>query len=297
MVPFLTHNRSLQVLKLSNNGLGPAGGEVLANALAESARLSKAAGKESNLRSVICGRNRLEDGSASAWADAFAAHGTLVEVRMPQNGIRMDGIIALAGGLAKCSRLQHLDLQDNTFTADGDDTGVRAWAGALKNWPKLSTLNLSDCVLAGDEDGPGAGEVPAIVTTLVTGSNPELKVLRLQNNNLTSNVSAVLAAGISKLAKLKTLELQWNDVEADEELENLAEVLKKRGGRHPLDEEEEEEEEEEKEEKEDEGEAQDERGIKADEKEIDTKGREAEPVPVDTSADDLADLLGQVKIN
>jgi Ran GTPase-activating protein 1 len=43
--------------------------------------------KWSSLHTVICGHNRLEDGSALAWAEAFAAHGTLVEVHLPQNGI------------------------------------------------------------------------------------------------------------------------------------------------------------------------------------------------------------------
>ena len=96
MVPFLTTNRSFQILKLNNNGLGPAGGEIIANALLKSAELSRAEGKPSNLRVVICGRNRLENGSAPAWAAAFAAHGGLEEVRMPQNGIRMRGYVVEA---------------------------------------------------------------------------------------------------------------------------------------------------------------------------------------------------------
>ncbi|KAJ7591571.1 hypothetical protein C8J56DRAFT_567580 [Mycena floridula] len=41
----------------------PASGKILGNAFAESARLGKAAGKPpSNLRLIIWGRNRLEDG-------------------------------------------------------------------------------------------------------------------------------------------------------------------------------------------------------------------------------------------
>lgn len=177
IVPFLTHNRSFQVLKLNNNGLGPAGGVVLANALLESAKLSRAEGKKSNLRTVICGRNRLEDGSAAAWAEAFAAHGTLVNVRMPQNGIRMNGITALARGLAKCANLQYIDFQDNTFTEDGAVTGLNAWTEALPSWFELQTLNLSDCVLSSE------GEIPVLISALAEGSNPKLHTLQLQNNN------------------------------------------------------------------------------------------------------------------
>ena len=208
MVPFLTQNRSFQVLKLNNNGLGPAGGEIIANALLKSAELSRAEGKPSNLRVVICGRNRLENGSAPAWAAAFAAHGGLEEVRMPQNGIRMSGITALANGLAKNAGLLHVDLQDNTFTEEGDLSGVAAWAAALKAWPALHTLNLSDCVLSGE------GEVPAVIEALVAGSNPKLHTLQLQNNNLEAarmsiaTVEQLADAIAGELATLRRLELQ-----------------------------------------------------------------------------------------
>ncbi|KAJ7079794.1 hypothetical protein B0H15DRAFT_858081 [Mycena belliarum] len=226
MVPFLTHNRTFQVLKLNNNGLGSAGGVVLANALLESARLSKAEGKRSSLRTVICGRNRLENDSAGAWAEAFAAHGTLQEVRMPQNGIRMEGVTALAAGLSQCPELRHIDLQDNTFTADGEVSGVEAWTEALKAWPELTTLNLSDCVLSGD------GEVPVIITALAGGSNPKLHTLQLQNNNLDTETFMTLASGVSKMSSLMLLELQWNDAEEDDEnLKTLALHMKRRGGK------------------------------------------------------------------
>ncbi|KAJ7288019.1 hypothetical protein C8J57DRAFT_1047801 [Mycena rebaudengoi] len=273
MVPFLTHNRTFQVLKLNNNGLGPAGGVVLANALLESARLSKAEGKKSSLRTVICGRNRLEDGSASSWADAFAAHGTLEEVRMPQNGIRMDGVAALAHGLAKCPRLQHVDLQDNTFTADGETAGVEAWTEALKSWPELTTLNLSDCVLSGD------GEVPLIVKALAAGSNPKLHTLQLQNNNFETETFLTLANGVSTMASLMLLELQWNDIELDDEnIKALALGLKRRGGKLLASDDDEEEEEEE----------------AANEPE-----ETSEPVTAEKAkeVDDLAELLSKVDIH
>ena len=288
MVPFLTQNRSFQILRLNNNGLGPAGGQVIANALLASAKLSKAEGKKSNLKTLICGRNRLENGSASEWAEAFAEHGSLVEVRMVQNGIRMDGITALARGLAKCPDIEYIDLQDNTFTVDGELTGVEAWAEALASWPSLHTLNLSDCVLSAE------GEVPEIINALCLGSNPKLHTLQLQNNNLETRAFAVLAGAASKgLQNLKTLELQWNDIEEDDEhLEKLSLTLKQRGGKlfaSDEDEEEEEEEEEKEEEKEERGEEEaEEKAIKVDETPIGKK----EP----DSADALADLFSKVAI-
>lgn len=285
IVPFLTNNRSFQVLKLNNNGLGPAGGVVLANALLESARLSKAEGKKSNLRVVICGRNRLEDGSAPAWAEAFAAHGTLEEIRMPQNGIRMDGITALARGLAKCPNLRHLDLQDNTFTSDGKLTGIAAWTEALSSWTELHTLNLSDCVLSAD------GEVPTVVAAIANGSNPRIHTLQLQNNNLDAASFELLATSVStSLASLMRLELQWNEVDDDDEhLENIALTLKTRGGKlYARDEEEEEEEEEEEKEEEKEAKEAKEEATEAKEK--------PEKILSDNTADDLANLLSKVSI-
>ncbi|EKM51605.1 uncharacterized protein PHACADRAFT_150139 [Phanerochaete carnosa HHB-10118-sp] len=235
MVPLLTTNRSFQILKLNNNGLGPAGGAVIADALLQSALLSKKEGTPSNLRTVICGRNRLEDGSASAWAKAFEAHGGLTEIRMPQNGIRMDGISALVQGISACKGLELLDLEDNTFGRLGSKT----MAGVLKRWPSLHTLNLSDCHLTKE------GDISPIVEILADGSNPNLHTLRLQNNNFETQTYQLLSGGIeSGLGMLKLLELQWNDIEEEDEgLEILSRVLKGRGGKLVVDDEEEEEEE------------------------------------------------------
>jgi Ran GTPase-activating protein 1 len=289
MVPFIVENRSFQIFKLNNNGLGPEGGKVIANALLESAKRSKAEGKPSNLRTVICGRNRLEDGSAPTWAEAFAAHGTLLEVRMPQNGIRQDGMSALAEGLSKNPGLKYLDLQDNTFTADGSVEGIELWAKAMPSWPDIETINFSDCVLSTE------GEVPAILTAIAGGSNPKLKSLLLQNNNLeTESFSALSDAIDGHLRSLKSLELQWNDIEEDDvHLEKLRRALKARGGKLFVSDEDEEEEEEA------EG-TDEEEGTKAK-----TEHVKPAPIPakddkktnsVDKAVDVLADRMGKVSL-
>ncbi|TFY83876.1 hypothetical protein EWM64_g131 [Hericium alpestre] len=276
MVPFLTKNRSFQVLKLNNNGLGPAGGSIIADALRRSAELSKEEGKQSNLRTVICGRNRLENGSAPTWAAAFAAHGNLVEVRMPQNGIRMEGITALARGLAKNANVEYIDLQDNAFA----QAGAKAFADALPSWPKLHTLNLSDCFLS------EGGEVPSTLKVLATGSNPLLRTLQLQNNNLEGNTAALLADVIgTHLKAVELLEFQWNEADEDDEgIQTVADSLKARGGQFILMDEEEEEVKEE-------GEIVEE--AKAEEAAEPTE----EPCEVDQATNALADLLGKVTID
>jgi Ran GTPase-activating protein 1 len=272
IVPFLTASRSLQVLKLQNNGLDEKCGEKLATALLNSVQLKD--GKTSNLRTIMCRRNKLRSGSAPVWASAFAAHTTLVDVRMPSNDIGVEGIKALADGLKHCPNLQHIDLQDNTFMADGDTSALEAWADVLRarKWLELRTLNLSDCYLS-DED---AIDVPVVLTALAANPPPHLHTLQLQNNNLEGKTFKLLRECISTtLTSLKRLELQDNEeVEDDEHLEELVDIFKQRGGKLFRTDEDEEEEEEE-------------------EEEVEV---EAQAPVVDKGADALADLLDKISI-
>ncbi|KAG8879640.1 hypothetical protein FRB97_001551 [Tulasnella sp. 331] len=226
MVPFLTQHRTFSVLKLNNNGLGVWGGETVAKALTESAKLSKAEGKPSALRTVICGRNRLENGSAPSWAEAFKAHGGLVEVRMFQNGIRMDGVEALAKGLSGCPDLEVFDLQDNTFT----ERGSRAVALALPSWPKLRELNLSDCLLK-----PKGGL--ALGTVFVQGVNPNLQVLKLAYGEFDSGTIDLIAKAIKDYwPHLRVLELNGNVADPEDEcITNVKDALEGHGQEDALD--------------------------------------------------------------
>ncbi|KAL4246573.1 Leucine-rich repeat domain superfamily protein [Abortiporus biennis] len=283
MVPFLIGNRSFQILRLNNNGLGPAGGTVIAEALLQSALLSKKEGKKSNLRTVICGRNRLEDGSAPVWGQAFEAHGGLEEIRMPQNGIRMSGISNLVQGISHCASLHTLDLEDNTF----GDVGSNALVKVLESkfWKQLENLILSDCHLT-DE-----GDVSEVVKTLSEVENLKLKRLHLQNNNLQESSFSLLAEGIHKnLPALKRLEIQWNDVDEDDEsIQSLIGTLTKRGGKVIIDDEDEEEEEEEEEAAEAE--------VEAEQAETATEVEQPPAQSVaDKAADALADALSKVTI-
>jgi Ran GTPase-activating protein 1 len=269
---------------LNNNGLGPEGGTVIADALRDNAAVRRAipAEKRSNLRIVVCGRNRLEDGSASAWAEAFAAHGTLVEVRMPQNGIRMAGSVALAEGLAKNAGLELLDLQDNTLSQPGD----QAFATALPSWPDLHTLNFSDCVLSEE------GEVPQVIEALAKGSNPRLRTLQLQNDNLENGSVAVLAEAIGTHLKAVTrIEFQENDAdEEDAGIETLRDNLIVRGGKFLFSDEEEEEEEEE------EDELQDAEEGDVSSEFVDFAEASGGKDEAGQEADELADLLDKVSL-
>ncbi|GAA5812214.1 hypothetical protein MFLAVUS_005664 [Mucor flavus] len=259
LIDFLSNTKTLQTLRLNNNGLGLGGGAMIAQALQASADKAKAENRPSSLRTIICGRNRLEDGSSQALARAFSSHGTLEEVRMPQNGIRPDGIRTIVQGLRDCKGLRHLDLQDNTFTLKGS----KALAEALTSWPQLEILNVSDCLLS------KKGGV-SVFTALNRGENKQLKQLLLQYNEIQADGVQILADAIkSHLNLLEKLDLNGNKFEEDHEVVDiLKEALSTWGHEDALDEldemeeidsddeeEEESEEEEEEEEKEEEEEA------------------------------------------
>ncbi|KAF0408216.1 RNI-like protein [Gigaspora margarita] len=206
MVDFLTNNKSLKILKLNNVGLGPRGGKLIGKALLAAAEKHNAEGRKSSFTTIIAGRNRLENESSQAIANAIAAHGTLVEIRMPQNGIRPEGIITLCKGLAACKNLEILDLQDNTFTAKG----ARAFAEALVKWPNLKYLNIGDCLLS------AKGGV-VIAEALLLGHNKKLESLNLQYNEINcKGVKALSSAILTHLKDLVSLELNGNNVEPDD---------------------------------------------------------------------------------
>lgn len=224
MVPFLTQNLNFRILKLTNNGMGPAGGTVIAKAVLENAK----AGKPARIGTVVCGRNRLENGSAPYFAQAYAALGSsLREVRMVQNGIRMEGIAALAKGLRSCPNLETLDLQDNTAALPGS----RAIASSLKFWPKLKHLNLSDCLLR------PKGAV-SIMNALLEGDNKELASLKLQSDEVDTQAVKILADAVNvHLKSLSVVELNGNRVEAeDEAMVKLREALEANGFEDAIDE-------------------------------------------------------------
>lgn len=147
--PFLSQHVPLRHLYLNNNGLGPQAGTYVAEALEKLAAQKEAARTDGrtvpDLETVICGRNRLENGSMAAWAKAYTANNKVRTVKMVQNGIRQEGnSILLSQGLVHCKELQVLDLQDNTFTV----TVANTLASVVTAWPVLIELGVSDTLLS-----------------------------------------------------------------------------------------------------------------------------------------------------
>ncbi|CAD6982223.1 unnamed protein product, partial [Tilletia controversa] len=221
MTDLFSNNHSIEVIRLQNNGLGISGGKIIAAALEAAADQLEAAGVTSRLRSVTIGRNRLENGSAPDLARALARHGkSIEEVRVPQNGIRMQGIEELCQQLAaNCPNLRSLDLQDNTLV----QRGSRALSAAIPSWPQLESLNLSDSIVR----STGA---KWIFETLAEHSS-DLHTLLLQYCELNRGALASLADALEALPNLKKVELHGNWAEEDDEfIERIRSTIEARGG-------------------------------------------------------------------
>ena len=106
----LTGMPSLKELMVTNCGLGPEGGEMIAEALSRNDGLK--------LRRFEAGRDRLENKGITALARVFAEMGSLEKVHVPQNGIKDEGMSALLSSLAQsCHNLRTLRINDNWLKA------------------------------------------------------------------------------------------------------------------------------------------------------------------------------------
>lgn len=224
LVAFLAAHVPLQHLYLNNNGMGPHAGILLADALSELYEKKEAARKQGkdvpDLETVICGRNRLENGSMNAWAKTFSLHNKVKEVRMVQNGIRQEGIShLLSEGLSHASELKVLDLQDNTFTI----MAAKALAKVVPSWTQIQELGVGDSLL-------GAKGAVLVSKALGQGKNRKLEIIRLQYNDITAaGVKGFADAAKEALPALKKIELNGNKFSEDDvSILALQELLEER---------------------------------------------------------------------
>lgn len=300
LVDFLSRHTPLRHLILNNNGLGPAAGTLVADALSKLAERKEEARKEGKdialLESIVCGRNRLENGSMEAWARAYEKHAEgMKSVKMTQNGIRQEGIThLLKNGLRHASGLEVLDLQDNTFTV----MASTALATVLPGWPALRELGVSDCLLS------ARGGVK-VAQALAANKNQSIQILRLQYNEIKADgVKEFAHASKTALPSLRRIELNGNIFsEEDLNIVVLRELLEARQEEHGTDidkedtwgvDELDELEEEDSEEEEDEADEEEEEA-KADKELKDIERAEDEKVAQksDKDVDALADVLGK----
>lgn len=212
---YIANAVNIKHLILSNNGMGPFAGERIGKALFHLAQNKKSASKPF-LETFICGRNRLENGSAVYLALGLKSHADgLKVVKLYQNGIRPKGVATLIHyGLQHLHGLEILDLQDNTFTKHAS----LILAKALPIWKdSLYELNLNDCLLK----TAGSDEVFKVFTQ-VKFSN--LHVLKFEYNEMvqsTLETSFLPAMEKGNLPELEKLEINGNRLEEDSDALDL----------------------------------------------------------------------------
>ncbi|CAL9731940.1 ran GTPase-activating protein 1 [Monosporozyma unispora] len=265
----------LEHLILSNNGMGPFAGERIGKALFKLSQ-NKSTHNLPFLKTFICGRNRLENGSTLYLALGLKSHGpNLQNVKLYQNGIRPKGIMTLLEyGFKNCPSLQILDLQDNTFTT----IASLKLAEVLPIWKDtLVELNLNDCLLKNK-----GGD--AILQNFNQDVYSKLTKLKLEYNEIEQDsIENHLLNAIKdkNLPVLKDLELNGNRLDEDSETIDLLQGMFEEMELDDLEELDSEDEESENEESEDENETFKEIDITSIEKELST-------LSVDQLSKDLA---------
>ncbi|KAK7206433.1 hypothetical protein BZA70DRAFT_276583 [Myxozyma melibiosi] len=285
---FLSKHTPLKDLILANNGFGPIAGAKVATALRDLAKAKEEAKSPYALETVICGRNRLENGSMEAWSACFAANKDIKEIRLYQNGIRQEGIeTLLTTGLANSKKLQRLDLQDNTFTVKG----ALALAKVIPNWTEeLVELGIGDCLLS------TRGGVVLGKALLEAGKFPKLEVLRLQYNEIDAEgVELITSALHTTLENIKKLELNGNKFSEDHPIVGkINDLFEDRGFGELDDLSDMEEDSDEEEDEEDESDEEDE--AKSESVERDDALAEDEPVAEEDNDDEIAAKMGTLSI-
>ena len=141
---YYIQDSKLEIIKISNTGIGIEGVKHIANGLNKYCQHHETP----PLREFHCGRNRLESGSQFL-AVELAKCTELRVLRLFQNGIRPDFIKFLSFQLRGTkselglSKLTHLDLQDNSFMLSGSKAFATELLPVLK---ELQILNVGECL-------------------------------------------------------------------------------------------------------------------------------------------------------
>ena len=145
----------------------------------------------------------------NSWAKCFSYNRSLTVIRMPQNGIRPDGInVILRNGIVHNRDLRILDLQDNTFTLKG----ALALADILPQLTSLMDLGIGDCLLS------ARGGI-VLAQALKGGANSNLEYARLQYNEINLHgVKEIFTAVKLGLPKIKLIELNGNKFAEDDDI-------------------------------------------------------------------------------
>jgi len=239
-IDYMVGNQVCTHLNINNTGLGPEGGQLVANGLLgftleqwdnpkpETPHVPAAHCKLVSLKS---GRGRLEDPGCIALSAAFEKMTTLKVLYLPQSGITPKGMLVLAKALRHNLDLEELNLYDNNI----GPKGAPEMFETIKLLKKLKVLNLGDCMLTKKEvavlvdilktvntleeldlsyDGVNDAIAKGIVQ--VIENNPNLAKLNLNGNCLTDKGINAVKNALEKIQHGEAL-MTLSDNESEEE--------------------------------------------------------------------------------
>ena len=128
---FLEKNKSLKELYLENNGLGPEGGEEVANSLLTN--------NDMKLSLIKINRNRLENKGAKAFSKVFEKMESLEHIEIFQNGIKEEGMIDIINSFGKNKNLKVIKINDNLIKS-----GAKIFSEIIPTLIHLKILDISD---------------------------------------------------------------------------------------------------------------------------------------------------------
>ncbi len=225
-VQLIMHNHSIRTLKVINNGLGIGGGTIIAQSLLEALSQKNNDNNDNNtdnnntdnnnnnnnnnseqsqprIETFEAGRNRLENSGATELARAFEQMRTLTSLHLPQNGIRPEGITALARAISvNCDQFIDLNLSDNTIKQEG----AQSIATAIAQMPQLRHLNLGDCLLG--------TEGAILVANALREGHEMLETVDLVFNEMGDDAAMALIEALEGKKQLKRVELNGNEFSA-----------------------------------------------------------------------------------
>uniref|UniRef100_A0A663FCJ1 NLR family CARD domain containing 3 n=1 Tax=Aquila chrysaetos chrysaetos TaxID=223781 RepID=A0A663FCJ1_AQUCH len=209
-------NRSLTVLDLRSNSVGPTGAKGLPrtpsllspcslqhNTIKEDGAtfLAEALLTNHRLTTLHLQKNAIGARGARKIAEALKQNCSLKELTLSSNSVGDNGSVALAEALKVNHSLQSLDLQSNSISS----AGVTALTAALSSNKGLINLNLRENSIS-KEGGP------AIARALRTNST--LRKLDLAANLLYDEGGKAIALAMKENRALTSLHLQWNFIQA-----------------------------------------------------------------------------------
>jgi Ran GTPase-activating protein (RanGAP) involved in mRNA processing and transport len=145
-------------------------------------------------------------------AAAFQLLTSLKQLSLSYNPLHDDGVTAVFANFTSSSSLEELHIECVSMSS----SGVLSFCSLLPHFPRLKLLNLVENAI-----GHAAC---SFANTLRDHSFPFLTEIHLSRTGIDGSVLCAFAAALPRLPNLKSLHLDWNQIDAQSVLHFVAEI-------------------------------------------------------------------------